>query len=114
MNDLTGKTIDRVEERHDLGYGTTRVWFTDGTCADLKPTGWEADGIDIEYLDADALEKQRIEIAQATSRIVVERERAAAERERILAGPPSLAKSVIVELDDAHKALQCDINRQMF
>lgn len=42
---MIGKTISEV--RNDDGLGAMRLVFTDGTCVDLHPTGWEADGVQV-------------------------------------------------------------------
>lgn len=78
---IAGKTIDRVEELTRDSYGTYRMWFTDGTCVDLEPTGYEADDIRFTERTPEDLERLRVEAEQAEYRRKVEAARRARLRE---------------------------------
>lgn len=65
---LVGKTIARVDEPDYDTYGESNLlvlWFTDGTAVKLRPTGYEADGVDAEPTTAAELDAEFVESIKA-------------------------------------------------
>ena len=104
-----GKTIAQVV---DLGYSGQGLIFTDGTAVELRPTGYESDGVQIEESsEMGVLHEQALQENHRRD-TVLRNQRA---RERYEAGEMKGMELVVYEMYlDQIKSMWASINRQVY